>query len=199
MPRKPKLSTKERIVEAALETLKAEGFAGTSARSIARRGGFNQALIFYHFGTLGDLLLAALDRTSEVRFERYRDAMKGISSVEAAVAVATDLYREDLAAGHITVISEMIAGSLERPDLAPQIVERMQPWIDLTTDAVESMLRSMGATGIAPPRTIAHAIVALYLGIDLMSHLEQDDSKAEEIFAAGKKLAGLLGMLKGAK
>lgn len=191
------LTTKDRIIEAALQTLKEEGFAGTSARAIARRGDFNQALIFYHFGTLGELLLAALDRTSEVRFERYRDAMRGITTVEDAVRVATDLYREDLAAGHITVISEMIAGSLERPDLAPEIVERMQPWIELTTEAVETMLTSIGAIGIAEPRTIAYAIVALYLGIDLMSHLEHDNTKAEELFEAGRKLASLLAMIRG--
>jgi AcrR family transcriptional regulator len=192
-------STKDRIVQAALATLKEEGFAGTSARAIARRGNFNQALIFYHFGTLADLLLAVLDYTSEVRFERYSNAMKGITSVEAAVTIATDLYREDLAAGHITVISEMIAGSLERPDLAPEIVKRMEPWIDLTTDAVKSMLASIGAEGIAPSRTIAHAIVALYLGINLMSHLEHDDEKAEDLFEAAKRLASLLGMLGAAR
>lgn len=188
-------TTKERIVEAALETLKEEGFAGTSARAIAKRGDFNQALIFYHFGTLNDLLMAALDRTSSTRMERYRDALADIKGLDQAIDVATDLYREDLKSGHITVLSEMIAGSLERPDLGPQIVERMQPWIDLTTQAVESMLGSIGATGIAPPRTIAHAIVGLYLGIDLMSHLEHDDSKAEALFDAAKNLAGLLSRL----
>lgn len=185
-------TTKERIVDAALATLKDEGFAGTSARAIARRGDFNQALIFYHFGTLTDLLLAALDRTSQARFERYRDAMRGITTLEDGIRIATDLYREDLSAGHITVISEMIAGSLERPDLGPQIVERMQPWIELTTQAVETMLVDIGALGIAAPRTIAYAIVALYLGIDLMSHLEQDDTKAEELFATARSLAALV-------
>jgi AcrR family transcriptional regulator len=188
-------STKDKIIEAALKTLKEDGFAGTSARSIAKRGEFNQALIFYHFGTLSDLLLAALDRTSEVRMERYRDSMKDIRTVEDAVRVATDLYREDLASGHITVISEMIAGSLERPDLGPQVVERMRPWIAMTTEAVESMLGSLGATGIAPPATIAYAIVALFLGINLLSHLEKDDTMAEALFDAGAKLARLLGQL----
>jgi AcrR family transcriptional regulator len=188
-------TTKDRIIEAALQTLKDEGFAGTSARAIARRGDFNQALIFYHFGTLSDLLLAALDRTSEMRMARYREAMKEISTVEDAVRVATDLYREDLSSGHITVISEMIAGSLERPDLGPQIVERMQPWISLTTDAVESMLGSLGATGIAPAPTVAYAIVALFLGINLLSHLEKDTATTEALFDAGKKLASLLTQL----
>ena len=45
-----------RIVEAAIETLKTEGFAGASARAIARTGGFNQALVFYHFGSVNELL-----------------------------------------------------------------------------------------------------------------------------------------------
>ena len=51
--------TAQTIVKAALETLREEGFAGASSRAIARRGGFNQALIFYHFGSLANLLLEA--------------------------------------------------------------------------------------------------------------------------------------------
>ena len=188
-------TTKDRIVEAALLTLRQEGFAGTSARSIAKRGAFNQALIFYHFGTISDLLLAALDRTSEIRMAKYGEAVKGVEGVEDAIRVATDLYREDLASGHITVLSELIAGSLDRPDLGPQIVERMEPWIDLAEDAVRNALSPLGLTELVPPRTIAYAIVALYLGVDLLSHLEHDNAKAEAMFASAKQLAGLVGRL----
>jgi AcrR family transcriptional regulator len=187
--------TKERIVDAALQTLKEEGFAGTSARAIARRGDFNQALIFYHFGTLNDLLLAALDRTSDLRMAKYRDAVEGIASLPEAVRVATELYREDLASGHITVLSELIAGSLDRPDLAPEIVRRMEQWLDLTESVVERLMSSIGIAGLVQTRTVAHAISALYLGIDLMSHLEQDDSRAEEMFAAAQTLAGMVSNL----
>lgn len=188
--------TKSRIVDAALETLKAEGFAGTSARAIARRGGFNQALIFYHFGTVNDLLLAALDRTSELRMARYGEAVSGVSTIEKAVEVATDLYREDLASGHITVLSELIAGSLDRPDLAPEIVARMEPWIELAEEAVRRTLGPLGVTAIVGERTIAHAIVALFLGINLLSHLERDDTRAEALFEGAQglsKLAAIVG------
>lgn len=184
-------STKDRIVEAALDTLKEEGFAGTSARAIAKRGGFNQALIFYHFGTVNDLLLAALDRTSELRMAKYRERVQGVESVEEAVRVASELYREDLASGHITVLSELIAGSLDRPDLGPQIVARLDPWIDLAEEAITNVARSVGIGDLIPPRTIAYAVVALYLGIDLLSHLEQDDTRGEALFDAASTLAGL--------
>ena len=56
--------TAQTIIESALATLRDEGFAGATSRAIARRGAFNQALIFYHFGSLENLLVAALEQTS---------------------------------------------------------------------------------------------------------------------------------------
>src|SRR5262249_44610374 len=67
--------TRARMVDAALQTLIEEGYAGTSARVIAARGTFNPALVFYHYGGVDELLLAALDASSEERMARYRDAM----------------------------------------------------------------------------------------------------------------------------
>ncbi|MGI8427552.1 MAG: TetR/AcrR family transcriptional regulator [Actinomycetota bacterium] len=182
---------KDRIVEAAFETLKEEGFAGTSARAIARRGSFNQALIFYHFGTLNDLLLAALDKTSADRMAGYREAIQSSKSIDARIDVATRLYREDLSSGRITVISELVAGSLARPDLAPEVVQRMEPWIDFTEEVLEEVLTGSPFQGLIPPRTLAFAVVALYLGVDLLSHLDQDNSRAEALF----QLAAVVGPL----
>src|SRR5438093_1369574 len=59
MRRQPE-ETRAALVAAALETLKTEGFRGTTARAIAGRAGVNQALVFYHFGGVDELLLAAL-------------------------------------------------------------------------------------------------------------------------------------------
>lgn len=185
-------TTKDRIVEAALETLKVEGFAGTSARAIARRGAFNQALIFYHFGTLNDLLLAALDKTSADRMRRYREEMAGLPTVEAKIRRATELYREDLSSGHITVISELVAGSLSRPDMGPEVVARMEPWIDFTEEVLRGVVAGSIFEGILQPRTLAFAIVALYLGVDLLSHLDQDNSRAEALFETVRGLAAMI-------
>ena len=53
--------TKARLVAAATQSLREVGFAGTSAREVARRAGTHQSQVFYYFGTVPDLLLAALD------------------------------------------------------------------------------------------------------------------------------------------
>lgn len=189
--------TKGRIVQAAIETLKREGFAGASARSIARIGGFNQALIFYHFGTVVDLLVAALDETSARRMARYREAVEGCDDLGSLLGMATRVYREDLESGHITVLAEMIAGASSVPGLGPEIVARIEPWVSFTEEAVGRVIRGTPLDQLLPSRDVAFGIVALYLGMELLTHLDGDRGRAESLFQATGKLTSLLGALVG--
>jgi len=186
-------STKDRIVEAAIETLKRRGFAGASARAIAEQGGFNQALIFYHFGTLHGLLLAALDRTSAERLQSYRTAAASAGSLEDLLDVAAEVYAEDLRSGHIKVVAEMIAGASSAPELGPEIVRRVEPWIDFAATQIARALKGSGVEGIVPARDAAYALVAQYLGIELLSHLQGDTAAADSLFNVAGKIGRLLG------
>jgi AcrR family transcriptional regulator len=185
-------STRRQIVEAALETLKSDGFAGATSRAIARRGGFNQALIFYHFGSVDALLLAALDRTSEERLTRYRCAVDEAETAEDLLAVAARVYAEDRDSGHMTVVSQMIAGSVARPELAPAIVARMEPWIQLCEDALAKADAELGVAQLVPLRELAYAVVTFYLGVNLLTHLDEDRTRTDALFARLDALAPLV-------
>src|SRR4051795_3299550 len=102
-----KRATRDQILEATLETLREEGFPGATSRAIARRGGFNQALVFYYFGSLDGLLLAALDATSERRLTRYRAAVEQAETLEQLLLATAEVYREDRESGHMTVVSQL--------------------------------------------------------------------------------------------
>lgn len=183
--------TKTRIVEAAIETLKAEGYAGTSARSIARRGGFNQALIFYHFGSIKDLLLEALDRTSADRMAAYRTAVDGVADLPGLVAVAGRIYHEDLETGHIKVLAELIAGASADPELGHEIVERIEPWIGFARDVILRVSAGSPVGAFVPAEDLAYAVVAQFLGLELLTHLEADTSRAERLFDLARAVATL--------
>jgi AcrR family transcriptional regulator len=185
-------ATRQRIVEATLETLKNEGFAGASSRAIARRGGFNQALIFYHFGTLDGLLLAALDKTSEERLSRYRKAVAKAGTAQELAEVAARIYREDRDRGHMTVISQMIAGSVARPDLAREMLARMEPWIDLAEQVLAKALSGLPAAQAMPLRDLAYALATFYLGLNLLTHLDENHERTEALVSQLRTLAPLL-------
>jgi len=187
--------TKQRIVEAAVQTIKERGFAATSARAIAATGGFNQALVFYHFGSVNDLLLAALDRTSEMRMTRYKAAIDSVDTLPELLAVASEAYREDLAGGHIKVLAELIAGASAVPELQPEIAVRMAPWITLTEEAVDRVMAPSLLAPLVSSQDLAFAIVSLYLGAAMLTHLSNDPAPAESLFRTGSRVGGLLEMV----
>jgi AcrR family transcriptional regulator len=184
--------TREQIVDAALETLKERGFAGATSRAISRAGGFNQALIFYHFGRLEGLLLAALDKTSGERLQRYREAVDSATTAQELAEVAASIYAEDRDQGHMTVVSQMVAGSVARPELAREVVARMEPWIELCEDALRKALTTTSAADVVPLRDLAYAVVTFYLGLNLLTHLDEDRERTEAVVARLQGLAALL-------
>jgi AcrR family transcriptional regulator len=186
--------TKDRIVEATLAVLKRHGYAGASARTIAAEGGFNQALIFYHFGSVRSALLAALDRTSAERMAAYRSAAAGAADIPGLVAVAGTIYRDDLAAGHITVLAELIAGASADPELGPEIVSRIAPWIDFAREQIERVTGGSPLGQLVPADDAAYAIVAQFLGLEMLSHLDGSTERAERLFQLAASFAGLVAL-----
>src|SRR5579863_169445 len=188
-------TARERLVEAAIEALRESGFAGASARAIARRAGCTQALVFYHFGTVANLLVAALDETSRRRMDAYRDTVVAATNLPELVDVAASIFREDLDAGHMTVLAELMAGAASTPGLGAEVSDRMAPWIAFTEQRVRTALASTPLAAVVPPAEVAYAVVALYLGMELLSHLDGDRSRAGALFAAAQRAATLLGPL----
>ena len=58
-PGRPPTGARERLLEAGLETLLADGYAGLTTAKVAVRAGENKALIGYHFGSKDGLVAAA--------------------------------------------------------------------------------------------------------------------------------------------
>ena len=191
--------TRRLLVQAATATLREDGYAGASARAIAERAGSNQGLIFYHFGSVANLLLAALDAVSAERMERYGSAIDHVGSLADLVDAATAIFREDLDAGYVTVLVEMIAGASSTPGLGPEVAARIGPWTNFTQRAIEATLGGSPLDSVLPSRDVAYGIVALYLGLEMLSHLDGDRAPALALFAHAQQLAGLFSMLGGAQ
>ena len=187
--------TRRALVAATIEALREEGFSGTSAREIARRAGCNQGLVFYHFGTVTNLLLAALDEVSTLRLTRYQAAVDEANDLGELVETAESVFEEDLDAGYISVLAEMIAGASSTPGLGAEVAARIAPWRTFAADAVRDTLADTPFAQLLPPEELAHGIVALYLGLEMLAHLDGDRAAALALFDRARQVAGLLGAL----
>lgn len=183
--------TKLQIVEAALETLKTVGFAGASARAIAHQGGFNQALIFYHFGSVQAVLLAAFDLISDRRMEQYGPELEAASSPPELVRLARRIYDDDLERGYVTALGEMVAGGVSDPVLGAEVAARIEPWVAMVERKLAQLLDGSVLGTLVAPRDVAFGIVAAYFGIDMLSHLQGDRTRADSLLDLATRLADL--------
>lgn len=171
---RPRGGSRTRVVEAALESLKRNGYGGSSTRAIAALGGFNPALIFYYFNSVDDLLVAALAHSSEERLERYRTAVEASESLADLLEVMRRIYADDLDSGHIRVVSELVGASVAKRELAPRVLELMEPWLELAERGVADALSGTPLEPIVPARAAALAAVTFYLGANLLTHLRDE-------------------------
>ncbi len=183
--------TKLQIVEAALQTLKSKGFAGASARAIAGEGDFNQALIFYHFGSVRNLLLAVLDLISERRMNEYGPAFEDARTPSELASLARTIYVEDLERGYITVLGEMVSGGVTDASLGAEVAARIEPWIEMVQRKLEGLLGGTPFRALADPRDLAFGLVSLYFGMDMLSHLQAEESRAQSLLDLATRLAAL--------
>ena len=195
-PHRGAADTRAALIAAAIDTLRESGFAAASARRIATRAGCNQALIFYHFGSVPDLLMAALEDISARRMAAYRGLLDHAGTVAELVDSAKEIVLTDLDEGHVTVLVEMISGAHSVPGLGDRIAGCLAPWRSFAEEAVRDVLAASPVASLVPAEQAAHAVVAGILGLELLASLDGDRASALALFDRARALAGLLDRLR---
>lgn len=184
--------TRRRIIEATLTSLTEHGIVGTSARSIAKIGDFNQALIFYHFGSVDDAVIAAVAQMSDRRMQNHRSKLEQATSLPDLIRIARELHADDTDSDNMAIMTQAFAGAAADADMGSKLYQQLEPWSEMVATTIERVLGDTPVAPTVPHRQIADAISALFLGIELLDTLEPARGHAAAMFDSLESLAELL-------
>lgn len=179
--RRDTADTRRRLVDATRHLLITQGFAATTTRAIAAQAECNQGLISYHFGGLNPLLLEVLDASTAQRLDAYRSALAKARGVRAVRAVGRTLHRQDQETGHTKILAELVTGGLMDRELGQEVTKRVDPWVDIAEQAVRQAVPAPAVRRLLPLREAAYAIVALFLGLEMLGSLSGDRSRSHQV------------------
>ncbi|MFJ4503498.1 TetR/AcrR family transcriptional regulator [Streptomyces sp. NPDC088864] len=185
--------TRTKLLDGALATLTGQGIAKTSARSIAAAAGVNQALVFYHFGTVDDLLAAACRHGAEQRLATYRERLDEVRSLGELLAVARELHASERAGGHVAVLGQLLAGGQTQPRLATATAAGLTLWTDEIARVLDRVLAGTPLAEFVDVPGLAKAASAAFVGLELYEGV--DPAGAESALAALDQLAALAAAL----
>jgi DNA-binding transcriptional regulator YbjK len=150
------LRTREAILDASIDLLRADGAASLTHRAVAARAGTSLAATTYHFDTLDDLLLAAFELLADrtvARVTEYADAVLDgrRDLIEAAMEFAeSDNLREGFGTDGLV---ELVHAAIRHDRLHPQV----RRYVEQLGDVFAAYIGRANAT------TLVHALTGVIL------------------------------------
>lgn len=189
------MSTREKLLEATLQVIRQQGIAKVSARAIATEAGVNQALVFYHFGSVDDLLAQACEHGARQRVEQHGPALAEVTDLAGLVALARDVHAQEQAAGHVALLGQLLAGAPSHPALGPATAAGLELWTDAVREVLERLLGAGPLAAFVDVPGLARLVSASFVGLELYDGV--DPAGAERAFAVLEQLAAVVGMVAG--
>ncbi|MEI5101497.1 TetR/AcrR family transcriptional regulator [Streptomyces sp. PmtG] len=187
--------TREKLLEGALRTLTEQGIAKTSARSVAAVAGVNQALVFYHFGSVDELLSQACRYGTEQRVAHYREALNAVTTLGELLDVGRRVHEEERAAGHVAVLGQLLAGAQTQPRLAAATAAGLSLWVEEVEAVLARVLAASPLGEFVDPVGLARAVAASFVGIELYEGVDAEG--AGRALGALEELGALVAALEG--
>lgn len=162
---RPSTGARERILAAAVETMKADGYAGLTVAKVAARAGESKALIAYHYGSKNGLVAAAGRDIAEMITTRVLEGIEGTETVEGLVrGIAVSIER--IAADDPRVprlYFDLAAVSVVEPEVRRTISEINERWREVVSE------RLLAARDAPPRRLVAALTLLIIAGVQGLS------------------------------
>ncbi len=183
-------ATKELILEAARESLREQGYSGTSIRAVAERAGVQLSLVHYHFGSKQAVLVAVLERENEKLLERQQALFAGPEPLSVKWRAACRFLEDDLESGYVRILWELWAAGLADEELAARWRDATAGWRRLMAGVVEAWSRDVGLELPISAAAVATLVANLFQGleVEILAGVSEAESPHLEVLEAVAQL-----------
>src|SRR3954447_18641809 len=181
---RPSTGARERILEAAIEVLKSDGYAGLTIAKVAARAGESKPLVVYHYGSKQGIGQASGRAVAELITAEALTAVQGAKTVEEIVRGIADgldrlLDRDERLA---RLYFDLAAVSVVDAEVRATITEVSQGWQTVLIDLLKNAEDGPPASSV---RALALMINACNQGL-VLERIERGPTaewkRARELF-----------------
>jgi AcrR family transcriptional regulator len=180
------LETRQKILDAARDTILERGYGGTSTRAVAELAGVPLSLVHYHFGDKRTLLVEVLEHQNAELLTRQHALFDAPGPLAEKWETACSFLDTDIRSGYVRVLWELWAAGLADETLAERWREAMDGWRKLLTRVFEDWAAGLAEPPPLPPRLFAQLVANVFHGIEveLLAGVGEDVAPHREVLDA---------------
>lgn len=160
--------TRQVILDAARGRLLEDGYAGLSTRKVSVAAGVPLSQLHYHFGSKQQLILSLLGQENRRRLDRQTQMYAQDGPLWKRYAQACDFLEDDLDAGYVRLLHEMIAAGWSNPAIGAAVRDMLRGWLQLLTEVTREAEARHGPLGPFTAEEIAGLVGQAFMGGEAM-------------------------------
>ncbi|HEY0497420.1 MAG TPA: TetR family transcriptional regulator [Kutzneria sp.] len=176
-----------RLLALTRELILARGVIGLSLSELARSIGSNNRMLLYHFGSLDELLGAAVDDIvgGTELLDQLAELLRPPGSAEDRLVTAWRHLADPARLPHLRLFFARFGMAVDRPERdAGLLVQVRDRWTAVVADALR------GSPEVEDPDGVAITVVALWRGLQMQLICGEDRVRVDTVHAGA--VAGLL-------
>jgi AcrR family transcriptional regulator len=162
------VDTRTQIIEAARRRLLADGYAGLSTRKVADEAEVPLSQLHYHFGSKRGLILALFEQENQQRLDRQRRLYAEDTPLWQRYERACDYLEDDLDAGYVRVLQEMIAAGWSNAEIGEAVRQLLGGWFVLLTEVARETEHRHGPLGPFTADEVATLVGTTFIGAEAL-------------------------------
>jgi hypothetical protein len=152
-------------------------------------------LVFYHFGSVNELVEASLRRSADLAVASYRDRFDDVTSFPELLTLGRALHATERERGNVAQMAQVMAGAQRDETLARAGRYALDQWTRQLETVLGRLLATSPLQGLVEPAGLARAVAASFLGLELYEGVDEDG--AASALAALESLGGVLELVDG--
>jgi AcrR family transcriptional regulator len=158
----------EALLDAAERLLVSDGRDGLTTRRVAREAGVNQGLVYHHFGSLEELMVAVLECFTGRLIARQRAMYAEPVPFRQKWRAAMGYLEQDIDAGYPRIWLELQALGWSRPALRERVAGVNEAWRQVLREAFAAAQAEYGqAAADLPLEAVVSLVMTFNQGIEV--------------------------------
>lgn len=152
-------------MDAAVRLTAKAGARALTARAIGAEAGVNQALIFYHFDSVENLLRLAYADATAAMVADYASALGEARTFTDLYAVGERLGARSREDGSAALLTHVMAAAHHDEQMAAALAASLGTWREVVTGAVRRVVAHHGLEGAVDADALAGSLAASTIGM----------------------------------